>query len=123
MSKTVLVTEDDSFLRETIQSVLEEHGLTVLTAENGDQGIAAIDAQQPDLLLLDIFMPIKDGYAVLEHRKMRGYQFPVIILSNASDHVSQQKCNELGAVDFLVKSDMDEEELWTKVGPHLGVIE
>ena len=120
MSKTVLVTEDDSFLRETIQSVLEEHNVEVLLAENGEMAIAQIDKKQPDLLLLDIFMPVKDGYAVLEHRQAKGYQFPVIILSNASDHVSMEKCQELGAAGFLVKSDMDEDELWEKISPYVG---
>ncbi|HLD63744.1 MAG TPA: response regulator [Candidatus Peribacteraceae bacterium] len=120
MAKTVLVTEDDSFLRETIQAVLEEHGVTVLSAENGDEAIQIIDRQPVDLLLLDIFMPVKDGYAVLEHRRTKGLTFPVVILSNASDHISKQKCEELGANDFLVKSDMDEDELWGKIAAFIG---
>jgi CheY-like chemotaxis protein len=115
-----MVVEDDSFLRETIQSVLEEHDVTVRSAENGEEAIQQIDQQAPDLMLLDIFMPVKDGYAVLEHRRTKGMQFPVIILSNASDHISKQKCEELGAGDFLVKSDMDEDDLWEKIGPYLA---
>lgn len=119
MPKNILLAEDDSFLAETIQLALTEHGMNVRVAENGEEAIAAMDASQPELLLLDLLMPKKDGYAVLNHAKGKGYAFPIIILSNLSDELDKEKCLSLGAKDFFVKSDMDEDELWPTIQKYL----
>jgi two-component system, OmpR family, response regulator VicR len=119
VSKHILLAEDDAFLAETIQLALVEHGMTVRLAENGEEGIARIEELQPDLLLLDLLMPKKDGYAVLNHIKAQGYAFPVIIMSNLSDELDREKCLSLGAKDFFIKSDMDEEELWPTIQKYL----
>ncbi len=119
MSKTILLAEDDSFLAETIQLALEEQGMRIIVAENGEEAIEKLSAHQPDLILLDLLMPKKDGYAVLHHLKDGGSQVPVIILSNLSDELDREKCLQLGAKDYFIKSDMDEDELWPKVQKYL----
>lgn len=78
-------------------------------AENGELAIRAIEKRQPDLLLLDLLMPIMDGFGVLKFIQEKGYKFPVIVLSNLAQDVDMKKCMELGAKDFFVKGDMD---LW-----------
>ncbi len=121
-SKRILVCEDDSFLRETIQMALEAHpDVRVIAAENGVVGIAELDKQVPHLVLLDLFMPEKDGYAVLQHIADKGYNVPVVILSNVSDDVNQARCMSLGAKGFLVKSDMDEDQLWASVSQYMSL--
>ena len=119
MTQTVLVAEDDAFFRETIQLALEEQGLTVITAKHGGEAIETLDRSQPDLLLLDLLMPHTDGFAVLSHIHAKGYKFPVVILSNLSDDIDNEKCFSLGAKDYFIKSDMDEDELWPKIQKHL----
>jgi CheY-like chemotaxis protein len=119
MSRTVLVAEDDSFFRETIQLALEEHGITVRTAKHGAEAIEMLDSAQPDLLLLDLLMPHTDGFAVLSHIHEKQYMFPVVILSNLSDDIDNEKCFSLGAKDYFIKSDMDEDELWPKISQYL----
>ncbi len=119
MSKTILVAEDDAFLGETISIGLREHGMSVTLATNGEEAIAAVDKKQPDLMLLDLIMPKKDGFAVLQHIKDKKYAFPVIILSNLSGDMDPEKCFALGAKDYYVKSDMDEDELWPKIQKYL----
>jgi CheY-like chemotaxis protein len=115
-AKSVLVAEDDAFLRETIAAALREHGITVECATNGEEAIAAIDRKAPDLLLLDLLMPKKDGFAVLQHLKAKGYRFPVVILSN----FQQEDCfSQSGAADFIVKSDLDVDQIWDTVKQHL----
>ncbi len=93
--------------------------MNVRVAENGEEAIAAMDESQPDLLLLDLLMPKKDGYAVLNHVKGKAYAFPVIIMSNLSDELDKEKCLSLGAKDFFIKSDMDEDELWPTIQKYL----
>jgi len=120
MSKTILVAEDDTFLIETIKLSLEEHGMTVVAAKNGEEAIKAMDKKQPDLLLLDLLMPKVDGYGVLKHIREKSYRFPTIILSNLSVELDKEKCAKFGAKDYFVKSDMDEDELWPKIKKYLG---
>lgn len=93
--------------------------MNVRVAENGEEAILAMDESQPELLLLDLLMPKKDGYAVLHHVKEKSYPFPVIIMSNLSDELDREKCLSLGAKDFFVKSDMDEDELWPTIQKYL----
>ncbi|MDB4977890.1 MAG: OmpR family two-component response regulator [Candidatus Peribacteria bacterium] len=119
MMKTILVAEDEPFLRETIQLGLEEHQVHVIVVSNGDDAVAEIQKSPPDLLLLDLLMPKRDGYSVLAFLRQNSFNFPVIILSNLSDELDQSKCIELGAKDYLVKSDMDEDELWPNIQKYL----
>lgn len=119
MNKRILVAEDDAFLAETIQLELQEHGIAAEMARNGEQAIEQIEKAQPDLLLLDLLMPKMDGYAVLSHIKDKGYIFPVVILSNLSDDLDKEKCLSLGAKDYFIKSDMDEDELWPMIERYL----
>ncbi len=120
MGNKILLAEDEAFLKETIQLELEEHGAEVHSVMNGEEAIAAMDAAQPDLMLLDLLMPKKDGYAVLQHVKEKGYTFPVIVLSNLSSEIDQEKCLMLGAKDYFIKSDMDEDEIWPKIQKYLS---
>lgn len=115
MPPLILIAEDDAFLRETIQLSLEEHGVTVTVAADGQEAVEALERQAPDLLLLDLLMPVRDGLFVLQHIQDQGHTFPVIILSNLSGDMTPEKCFALGAKDYLVKSDMDENELWPRV--------
>lgn len=119
MSFNILIAEDDAFLADTIEVELSERGAAVRSAKNGEEAIAHIEEQLPDLLLLDLLMPRKDGYAVLSHVREKYYRFPIIILSNLSDEIDREKCLTLGAKDYVVKCDIDAEELWGKVEPYL----
>ncbi len=115
MPKSVLLVEDNAFLRETIRLSLQEHGVEVSEASNGEEAITILEKEQPQLLLLDLLMPKRDGYSVLSHIRERAYTFPVVILSNLSDYLDSEKCMKLGAKDYIIKSDMDEEDLWVKL--------
>lgn len=121
MSPRILIIEDDAFLSETIRLALEERGAVVRIGTNGEEGVTAIDAEQPDLLLLDLLMPKQDGFFVLQHVSEKNYGFPVVILSNLSGDMTPEKCFAVGAKDYLVKSDLDEEELWDRVQKYLPV--
>jgi CheY-like chemotaxis protein len=119
MTKNILVAEDDFFIGQMIKLGLEEHGMNVDLAVNGEQVVEMIEKQKPDLLLLDLLMPVMDGFAVLEYINQRKYDFPIIILSNMSQEIDQEKCLALGAKAFFVKSNLEEDELWEKIQEYL----
>jgi len=115
MPKTILITDDDLLLTKMYRLNLATEDIHVETAKNGQEAMDFMDKHQPDLLLLDLLMPKIDGYAVLEHIRKKKYHFPVIVLSNLSQDIDQQKCLELGARDYFIKSDMDMPVLLEKV--------
>lgn len=111
-SKHILVAEDEAFLLDMMRKVLTGHGVRVSTALNGQEAIDIINKDLPDLLLLDLLMPQVDGYAVLEHRKKKKMKFPVVVCSNLSDKTNILKCSEFDVNEYIIKSDMDDEQIW-----------
>jgi DNA-binding response OmpR family regulator len=107
--KKVLIVEDEKMLSDALAFKLTNSGFTVLTAENGEIGLEIAVAQKPDIILLDLMMPIMDGKTML--RKLRDFpQFktlPVIILTNAGDvHNMMETKTYYNANDFLIKSNI-----------------
>ena len=119
MAHTILIAEDDPYIVKLYKLNLEQEGWNVVITTDGGEALKAIEAQKPDVLLLDLLMPKLDGYAVLEHIHEKGYDLPVIVLSNVSESIDQQKCKELGVSDYLTKSNIDLEELVAMVRKYL----
>ena len=91
---------------------ISQLGFKAITAKNGVQALQKIKKDKPDLILLDLLMPKKDGFEVLEAlRKRKGTPIPVIILSNLNHSTDIARGKELGAVDYLVKSNISLREL------------
>jgi excisionase family DNA binding protein len=93
----VLVVDDDDRLREFIRVNLELEGYTVREAENGDSGLAAIEDQAPDLVLLDVMMPGVDGWEMLQRMQERHGSIPVIMFSGKVDEGSLAHAADRGA--------------------------
>ena len=119
MNKKILIAEDEEFIANLYKINLEKYGADIEVVLDGKAAIESIEHAKPDLLLLDLLMPGTDGFQVLEHVKERGYGFPIIILTNLSQEIDKKKCQELGAKDFFVKSDLSVEELWSKLSDYL----
>lgn len=115
----VLIVEDNAFLAKTMQKVLSVRSIRVSAARNAQEAMKIIDADPVLLLLLDLLLPHVDGYAVLQHRKDKKLTFPVIVCSNLSDKASRDRCKAFGIAAFIVKSDMDDQQLWPIVEKHL----
>ncbi|MFZ2167672.1 MAG: response regulator, partial [Minisyncoccia bacterium] len=118
--KKILVVEDDEVLLNALRTELEKSGLTVIDAKNGMTGLVMASQARPDLILLDILMPMMDGWEML--REMRegddwGKCVPVVILTNLSaDEDAQIKhIAELGPSFFMVKADWKVEGVVSKV--------
>lgn len=109
----VLIVEDDETLRTVFQLIVKNAGYTVQVAKDGEEGIEQLSRFSPDIVLLDMLMPVKSGLELL-HEAQVTKNYPgttVIILSNLSDSESIQKALDLGAVKHLVKADIVPQDL------------
>jgi CheY-like chemotaxis protein len=81
----ILIVDDDDIIREALQMALEDAGLTVRTAHHGRAALETLDAWRPDLILLDLMMPVMDGWSFREAQRARpnAAHIPVIVLSAA----------------------------------------
>ncbi len=123
MVKTkIVLVEDDEILGKVIKEELKEAGFDVTHAINGEDGLKTIKAKIPDLVLLDIIMPKKDGFAVLADLKsFPGTQgIPVIMLTMLGSDEDIKKGLKLGAADYIVKSQHAVEEIIEKVKDFFG---
>ncbi|MEK7494209.1 MAG: response regulator [Patescibacteria group bacterium] len=114
----ILIVEDDIMLNKIYQTKLSLLGYQVLAAYDGEEGLAMMRAHQPHLVLLDLMLPKKNGFEILEAAKqdMTISRIPVIILSNLGQEADLQRSMELGAADFLVKSNVKLETVVDKIG-------
>ena len=121
--KSVAIIEDDQFLLELINRKLVHEGYDVLTAMDGEEGLKLIYSQKPDLVLLDIVMPLKDGFEVLS--AVRGNadpkisRIPVIMLSNLGQESDIKKGKDLKATDYLIKASLTTDQIVKKIKDYL----
>lgn len=116
----ILIAEDDPVLRDLYLRKFKNEQYEVVTAENGIEALDMIAKERPDLLLLDINMPILDGFGVLHKLPPEQRTFPVIILTNFDDDVSRQRGAEAHVDDYFVKKDMTIKSLVDMVKRLLG---
>jgi DNA-binding response OmpR family regulator len=101
----ILFVDDDSFLRKVYDSELSENNYDVVLAVDGQDGLDKARSTDPDLIILDMVMPKRNGFEVLTELQSdpATAHIPVIILSNLGQEADRQKGLDLGAVDYLVK--------------------
>lgn len=114
---TILIIEDDKFLRELIAQKLLKEGYNVTEAIDGEEGLKRIQQDKPALILLDLILPGLDGFEVLSKMKEDPVlaQIPVIILSNLGQKDDVEKGLKLGAVDYLIKAHFTPGEIIEKI--------
>lgn len=112
----ILVVEDDTMLNKIYQTKLGILGYQMLAAFDGEEGLKKMQSEKPHVVLLDLMLPKKSGFEVLEAAKQSAQNHvPVIILSNLGQESDIKRGMELGAVDFLVKSNVKLESVIQKV--------
>lgn len=120
-SKRILVVEDEIVLQDVYKLILETGGYEVHVADNGQAGLQKIKTFRPDLVLLDIFMPIMDGKEMLRNVDMSQYpNMQVIVYSNMYDHETEAEMLSLGASDFVLKSSFTPNDLLELVAARLN---
>lgn len=115
--KKILIVEDDAILVSVLTDNLSAEGFEIIKAGNGEEGLAAALREHPDLILLDILMPVMDGITML--KKMRkddwGKNAKVIMFTNFSEDEKVSEAIELGSYEYLVKSCWKIEDVVAKV--------
>jgi len=118
MAQSVLVVEDTELLRRMYADRLKLDGFDVLTAADGLEAMATLREATPDLILLDLIMPMMSGLEVLERiqNDSRLRNVPVLILSNLGDDTDIRRGIEMGAVDYLIKNDSRPADISARIG-------
>jgi len=113
----VLLIEDDRFLRRACEQSLRQQGFDVVSAVNGEEGLAAIHREMPGIVLLDLLMPKLPGVEVLRAIRANSEtkDIPVIVLSNSSRPEDRDEVADLGVIAYLVKSNLSLKELGAQI--------
>ena len=118
----ILFIDDDNFLRKVYDSELRENGYEVILAADGKEGVNKAKLEKPELIILDMILPIMNGFEVLTTLKNNNEtnSIPVIILSNLGQDIDKKKGINLGAVDYLVKDDTTLNIIVSKINEYLN---
>jgi len=114
----VLIVEDDDAIATMYKMKLELSKFDVKRAANGHEGIELIDSFHPDIVLLDLMMPVMSGVETLEHlrdNEQLNKDFKLLILSNMGDMDTAEKIKEFGVYDFIIKADSSPTQVVDKV--------
>ena len=119
--KKILVVEDDEFLMKIYEIKFKQEGHLVIKAVNGEQGVDLAKSEKPDLILLDLILPKKSGFEVLDEIKAdpETKDIPIIIISNLGQDEDVKKGLDKGASDYIVKANSTIEEFMEKIGKYL----
>jgi DNA-binding response OmpR family regulator len=101
--KTILIVDDDKDLAQGLQTVLETRGYRVVTAHDGEAGLQSAEREKPDLVLVDMMMPKKSGFLVLEGLKTTGATLKVIMMTANEGTRHRAYAEMLGVDDYLRK--------------------
>lgn len=119
--KKILIAEDDAFIMEMYSMKLVSEGFEVISANDGERTVDKTRSEKPDLILLDILMPKLDGKGALKKIKSEKEtaNIPVIVLTNVGEQDSVKEILDLGASDYLIKSNFTPDEVVEKVKKYI----
>ncbi len=122
MSKTVLLVDDDQLIREGLARVLEDKGLKVIQAQNGEEGLRKALEESIDLVVTDIIMPKADGLSMLEQlrKDSKGAKIPAIILSNDDRVEALNEALQSGVTTYLSKAILNADRIAEQIITALG---
>lgn len=119
--KKLLIVDDDRFIGKAYQVKLQSEGIEIKVVENGQEAIDMLKTFTPDLILLDLIMPVKDGFTFLEELKSDKLlaKIPVLVITNLSDRQDQDAVKNLGALKFINKTSISLDDLVKEIKSHL----
>ncbi len=120
--KKILIIEDEEIISNLLDKKLYQVGYEVRIDFNGKEGLEMLYKEKPDLVLIDIVMPQKDGFETIAEMKSDQTlkDIPIIIVSNSGQPVELDKAREMGVQDWLIKTDFDPQEVLVKVKKQIG---
>ncbi len=118
----ILVAEDDPSYARLYELKLKKEGFDVIVAPNGAEAMKAAQKQIPSLILLDLIMPVQDGFETLEQLKADKTlsRVKTVVSSNLGQEEDRKKARELGADDYFVKAETSVQDIVTLVRKYLG---
>jgi len=119
--KKLMVVDDDRFITKVYSIKLTHEGYDVILAHNGEEALEKAKKDKPGLILLDLIMPRMDGFETLERLKKDAKlkNVPVLVLSNLGQETDIERAMELGAEDYLVKSNISLKYILEKIDQHI----
>jgi DNA-binding response OmpR family regulator len=117
--RNILVAEDEKPMSKALELKLTGSGYGVHVAQNGEEALEALASKELgpfDILLLDLVMPVKDGFEVLDELKKKKNKIPIIVLSNLGQEEDEDRVRELGAKEYFIKSNTSLAEIVTAIG-------
>ena len=119
--KKILIVEDDPFMVDLLDKELEKTGAKLILAGTGSDGVEKFNAEKPDIVILDLFLPDLDGFGVLRaiRRADGGTRTKVIILSNIAEEANIEEAKRLGVDDYMIKANFSLDEIVERVKKYL----
>ncbi len=113
----ILVVEDDQFLASLLKNRLQKEGFDVLLAKDGEEALDILESTQPELVLLDIILPKKSGFEVMEEvrENPKLEKLAVVIISNLGQPEDMIRGQQLGAIEYFIKAKTPLDELIKKI--------
>lgn len=116
---SILIAEDDPFLSKIISNRLREEGYMIQVANDGDEALTKIKEGSFSLVMLDLIMPVKSGFEVLQELRERGNRVPILVFTNLAQDEDRREVLSLGAQGYFVKSDIAMDDLVDTVKSHI----
>lgn len=117
----ILIVEDEKPMAHALEIKMKAGGFDAQTAHDGEQAMKALEANEFDLIILDLIMPRLDGFGVLERMKDKHIGTPVIVASNLGQDTDIKRALALGAIDYFVKSNVSIADIIAKVKSKLNM--
>ena len=119
ISRKILLVEDDAFLSSLLKNRLLKESLEVVLAQDGEEAIELLKNEKPNLILLDLILPKKSGFEVMEEIRSNPSlavgEVPIIIISNLGQETDIKRGEELGAIEYFVKAKTSLDDLVQKI--------
>lgn len=119
MPAKILLVEDDPFLSSLLKNRLQKEGFEIILVRDGDEALDSLNNFAPNLILLDIILPKKSGFEVMEEVKknpqFKGQKIPIIIISNLGQPEDIERGRKLGAIEYFIKAKISIDELIEKI--------
>lgn len=122
MAKKVLIVDDDESFLWILKQSFSKGGVSVVFAQDGEEGLKLAQEEKPDLILLDIMMPKMDGIAVAKRLKELGIETQIIFLTNVADNTKiTEAVASVDRAGYIIKSDMHVDQIVSVVREKLGL--